>query len=147
MNSYAIPIQGKNLKQIGNKIILSLAENGNISKYRVVGNIIFLECTDQISKGIIEGKNVFDSVLSSSNQYEIYYSIRKLIKEKKAVSTFAVRVTRKGEHPYDSTSLARDVAGSVFEEWKRITVSLDKPELEIIVQIINNVGIIYMKYT
>ena len=70
-----------------------------------------------------------------------------MIKGKKEVNTFAIQVKRKGEHPYNSTSLARDVAGSVFEEWKRISVDLDNPELEIIVQIVNNISIIYLKYT
>jgi len=147
MNSYAIPVQRRKLKQIGNRIILLLAENNNISKYRIFGNLIFLECTNLISEGTIDGKKVFDSIISSSSQDKIYESIRKLIKGKKEVNTFAIQVKRKGEHPYNSTSLARDVAGSVFEEWKRISVDLDNPELEIIVQIVNNISIIYLKYT
>lgn len=147
MNSYAIPVQGKNLKKIGNRIVLSLTREGNISKYRIFGNIIFLECTEKIKGEAIFGKRVFDAIKSSSNQDDIYNSIKEIIKGKKEVSTFAVRVLRKGEHSYDSTSLARDVAGPAFNEWKNIAVHLDNPKLEIIIQIINNISIIYLKYT
>ena len=147
MNCYAIPIKEKNLKKIGNKIIISLSKNGNISKYRIIGNLIFLECTNQIDDGLIEGKEVFDSMISSSDEEDIYNSIRKLVKNKKETNTFAVRVIRKGNHRYDSTSLARDVAGAAFEEWKKISVNLGNPELEIFVQIINNISIIYLKYS
>tara|TARA_B100001750_G_scaffold225787_1_gene217915 strand:+ start:372 stop:812 length:441 start_codon:yes stop_codon:yes gene_type:complete len=146
MNCYAIPIKEKNLKKIGNEIILSLSKNGNIAKYRIIGNLIFLECTNQIDD-LIEGKEAFDSVISSSDEEDIYNSIRKLVKNKKETNTFAVRVIRKGNHRYDSTSLARDVAGAVFKEWKKISVNLGNPELEIFVQIINNISIIYLKYS
>jgi adenylyl- and sulfurtransferase ThiI len=146
MNSYAIPIEGKNLKKIGNRIILSLSKDGNTSKYRIIGNLIFLECTNKIY-GSVEGKKAFDSVISSSDEDDIYNSIRKLVKSKKETQTFAIRVIRKGNHRYDSTSLARNVAGAAFEEWKKISVNLGNPELEIFVQIINNISIIYLKYS
>jgi len=146
MNSYAIPIEGKNLKNIGNRIILSLSKDGNTSKYRIIGNLIFLECTNKIN-GSVEGKKAFDSVISSSDEDDIYNSIRKLVKSKKETQTFAIRVIRKGNHRYDSTSLARNVAGAAFEEWKKISVNLGNPELEIFVQIINNISIIYLKYS
>lgn len=146
MNSYAIPIEGKNLKNIGNRIILSLSKDGNTSKYRIIGNLIFLECTNKIN-GSVEGKEALDSVISSSDEEDIYNSIRKLVKNKKETQTFAIRVIRKGNHRYDSTSLARNVAGAAFEEWKKISVNLRNPELEIFVQIINNISIIYLKYS
>ena len=147
MNSYAIPIEGENLKKFGNKIILSLSKNGNISKYRIIGNLIFLECTNKIDNTLVEGKEAFDSVISSSDEEDIYNSIRKLVKNKNETKTFAVRVMRKGNHRYDSTSLARDIAGAAFDEWKNISVNLRNPELEIFVQIINNISIIYLKYS
>ena len=147
MNSYAILGQEKNLKKVGNEIVLSLAKNDNISKYRIIGNIIFLDCINKINNEKIIGKKPFKAIMSSSNQDDIYNSIKALIKGKKEVNSFAIRVLRKGEHSYDSTSLARDVAGAAFDEWKNISVSLDDPELEIVVQIINNIGIIYLKYT
>ena len=60
---------------------------------------------------------------------------------------FAIKVDRKGSHEYDSTELARNVAGAVFDKWPNISVDLDSPELEICVQIINNKCIIYLKYS
>ena len=60
---------------------------------------------------------------------------------------FAIRVDRKGNHDYDSTELASNVAGAVFDKWPDISVDLNSPELEICVQIINNKCIIYLKYS
>ena len=146
MNSYAILGQGKNLKKVGNEIVLSLAKNNNISKYRIIGNIIFLECMNKVNSERILGKRTFNAIISSSSQDDIYNSIKALIKGKKEVGNFAIRVLRKGEHSYDSTGLARDIAGAAFDVWKNISVNLDEPELEIVVQIINKIGIIYLKY-
>ena len=47
----------KNLKQIGDKIILNLIEKGLETKYRVLGNYIFLETKGNIDReGIVEAK-------------------------------------------------------------------------------------------
>ena len=43
MNSYAILIDKKKMKNIGDKILLSLAKKNNVSKYQIYGNLIFLE--------------------------------------------------------------------------------------------------------
>ena len=56
-----------------------------------------------------------------------------------------MKVARKGEHKYSSTELAKQVAGAAFEEWPNVKVNLDKPSLEINIQIINNRSIIYLR--
>ena len=83
MNSYAILGQEKNLKKVGNEIVLSLAKNDNISKYRIIGNIVFLDCINKINNEKILGKKTFKAIMSSSNQDDIYNSIKALIKGKK----------------------------------------------------------------
>ncbi len=146
MHTYTLLVGDKNLKKIGDSIITTLTENGNLSKYRIIGNLILLDCTKKIKRKLIGKTEALESTISSSAKKEIYESIKSLIKSKKELGSFAVRVTRKGSHPYNSTNLARDVAGAVFEEWKEITVDLSNPELEIFVQIINNISVIYLKY-
>ena len=90
---------------------------------------------------------MYPCIFSSSKENEIYESIKILVEHTITAKNFAIRVDRKGNHDYDSTELARNVAGAVFEKWPSINVNLDAPELEIFVQIINNKCIIYLKYS
>ena len=147
MNSYAILVEDKNVKKMGDRIILSLIKKGNTSKYRIFGKLLFLECQKKLKNSNIEGIEIFDSVICHSNRNDIYEQLKILIGNKKKAESFAIRVKRKGNHKYNSTSLARDIAAAVFEEWENITVDLDNPQLEIFVQIINNMSIIYQKYS
>ena len=83
--------------------------------------------------------------LSTDKKDNIFSSIKVLIKDTKEPENFAVKVARKGEHKYSSTELAKEVAGAAFEEWPNVKVNLDKPSLEINIQIINNRSIIYLR--
>ena len=90
---------------------------------------------------------MYPCTFTSSKENEIYESIKMLIQHAILPKNFAIRVDRKGNHDYDSTELARNVAGAVFDKWPDINVDLNSPELEICVQIINNKCIIYLKYS
>ena len=146
MNSYAILIDKKKMKNTGDKILLSLAKKNNVSKYQIYGNLIFLECQKTITSLIIEEIKLSEALKCSSDKKDIYDTIKSLIKDKKMVNSFAIKVNRKGNHKYNSMGVAKDLAGAVFEKWRRISVNLNNPELEIFVQIINNVCIVYLKY-
>ena len=148
MNCYAIVYNGKqNLKRLGDKIIISLSKQKIFAKYRVFGRIIVLECEQELSDAILNSKQLYPSIFTSSKEQKIYESIKMLIENIVAPKNFAIKVDRKGSHEYDSTELARNVAGAVFDKWPNISVDLDSPELEICVQIINNKCIIYLKYS
>ena len=135
----------KNLKQIGDKIILNLIEKGLETKYRVLGNYIFLETKGNIDReGIVEAK-IYSGKISTSKKEDIFEEIRKLISILDEPGNFAIKVNRNGEHKYTSTELAKEVAGAPFEKWPKIKVNLDNPDLEINVQIINNRSIIYLR--
>ena len=135
----------KNLKQIGDKIILNLIENGLETKYRVLGNYIFLETKGSIDGEYIVKEEIYSGKISTSKKEDIFEEIRKLISIVDKPESFAIKVDRKGEHTYTSTELAREVAGAPFEKWPNIKVDLDKPDLEINVQIINNRSVIYLR--
>ena len=90
---------------------------------------------------------MYRSAISSSRKEDIYKKIRYLIGREQRTKKFAIRVSRKGTHHYNSTELARTVAGAVFDEWPDIKVDLNSPELEIFVQIINNMSVIYLKHS
>ena len=117
-----------------------------MSKYQIYGNLIFLECQKTITSLIIEEIKLSEALKCSSDKEDIYDTIKSLIKDKKMVNSFAIKVNRKGNHKYNSMGVAKDLAGAVFEKWRRISVNLNNPELEIFVQIINNVCIVYLKY-
>ena len=83
--------------------------------------------------------------MSNSDQKNIYDKISKVINRVNEPDNFAIKVIRKGEHKYTSTELARNVAGAVFDKWPNIKVNLEKPQLEVIIQIINNRSLIYAR--
>ena len=148
MNCYAIVKNGnQNLKRLGDKIILSLSKLKIFTKYKIFGRIIVLQSEQKLSDAILNDKHVYPCVFTSSKENDIYESIKMLIKNAISTKNFAIKVDRKGSQEYNSTELARNVAGAVFEKWPNISVDLDSPELEICVQIINNKCIIYLKYS
>ena len=148
MNCYAIVNNGnQGLKRLGDKIIISLSKQKIFVKYRVFGRIIVLESEQELSDVILNSKHLYPCIFTSSKEHEIYESIKMLVENAIPTKNFAIRVDRKGNHDYDSTELARSVAGAVFDKWPDVSVDLDSPELKICVQIINNKCIIYLKYS
>jgi len=135
-------IPKKDQTKIGDIIILELYEKDIITKYQTFGNYLFLESSKDISNEL-KNSQVFRAHLVSSNVNDIFDSIKELIIKLKKPKTFAIKVNRKGDHPYTSTELARNVASAVFEKWPDIKVNLKKPILEINVEIINNRCIVY----
>ena len=148
MNCYAIvKNRNQNLKGLGDKIILSLSKQKIFAKYNIFGRIIALQSEQELSDVILNDKHVYPCVFTSSKENDIYENIKMLIKNAISTKNFAIKVDRKGSQDYNSTELARNVAGAVFDKWPNISVDLDSPELEICVQIINNKCIIYLKYS
>ena len=148
MNCYAIVNNGnQSLKGLGDKIIISLSKQKIFAKYRVFGRIIVLESEQELSDVILNSKHLYPCIFTGSKEHEIYESIKMLVENAIPTKNFAIRVDRKGNHDYDSTELARSVAGAVFDKWPDVNVDLDSPELKICVQIINNKCIIYLKYS
>jgi len=135
----------KNLKQIGDKIILNLIEKNLEAKYRVLGNYIFLESKGIIDREDIVKEEIYSGKISTSKKEDIFKVIRELISILEEPESFAIKVNRNGEHKYTSTELAKEVAGAPFEKWPKIKVNLDNPDLEINIQIINNRSIIYLR--
>ena len=133
----------KNLKQKANKIILDLFEMGIKTKYKIFGKYIYLESKDKIPLKHMD--ETYYAKLSTDKIDNIFSSIKVLINDTKEPENFAVKVARKGEHKYSSTEIAMEVAGAAFEELPNIKVNLDKPSLEINIQIINNRSIIYLR--
>lgn len=133
----------QSLTKLGDKIILSLYKDKIIAKYNLFGRKIFLETNEPF----IKEKKITSSpaIMSSSEQNEIYGKISQVIDRISEPETFAIKVIRKGEHKYTSTSLARNVAGAVFDKWPNIKVNLEKPQLELVIQIINNRSLIYVR--
>ena len=146
MNFYAIVNGNQSQKGIGDKIIISLSKQKIFAKYRLFGRIIILESEQELSDAIL-GKHLYPCIFTCSKENEIYESIKVLIENAIPTKNFAMRVDRKGNHDYESTELASNVAGAVFDKWPNICVDLNSPELEICVQIINNKCIIYLKYS
>ena len=148
MNCYAMVNDGnQSLKRLGDKIIISLSKQKIFAKYRVFGRIIVLESEQELSDVILNSKHLYPCIFTGSKEHEIYESIKMLVENAIPTKNFAIRVDRKGNHDYDSTELARSVAGAVFDKWPDVSVDLDSPELKICVQIINNKCIIYLKYS
>ena len=148
MNCYAIvKNRNQNLKGLGDKIILSLSKQKIFAKYKIFGRNIVLQSEQKLSDTILNAKHVSPCVFTSSKENDIYESIKMLIKNAISTKNFAIKVDRKGSQEYNSTELASNVAGAVFDKWPNISVDLDSPELEICVQIINNKCIIYLKYS
>ena len=148
MYCYAILIERNgNQKKTGDNIILSLSEQKIFAKYSIFGKIVVLESESDLEKTIPDDIIMYRSISSSSKKEDIYEEIRLLIDKEEQTNKFAIRVNRKGTHNYNSTELARIVAGAVFDKWPDIKVDLKSPELEIFVQIINNMSIIYLKHS
>tara|TARA_B100000586_G_C20077311_1_gene413679 strand:+ start:129 stop:575 length:447 start_codon:yes stop_codon:yes gene_type:complete len=148
MYCYAVLIErNRNQKKIGDKIILYLSELKIFAKYRIFGKIVVLESKTDLAKTIQDDIVMYRSAFSSSKKVDIYEKIKFLIDREHQTKRFAIRVDRKGTHDYSSTDLARNVAGAVFDKWPNIQVDLDCPELEIFVQIINNMSVIYLKHS
>jgi tRNA(Ser,Leu) C12 N-acetylase TAN1 len=131
----------QSLRKIGDKIIISLYEEEIIAKYNTFGKKIFLETKNPLPKD----RNYPPAIMSTSEEKDIYSKIKMLIKRIKETNSFAIKVTRKGDHKYTSTGLARNVAGAVFDNWPNIKVDLKKPQLEVVIQIINNRSLIYIR--
>ena len=148
MYCYAILIERNgNQKKSGDELILYLSERKIFAKYRIFGKIVVLESKTDLKKTISDDIIMYRSALSSSKKEDIYEKIRYLIGREQRTKKFAIRVSRKGTHHYSSTELARTVAGAVFDEWPNIKVDLNSPELEIFVQIINNMSVVYLKHS
>ena len=146
MQGFAIKNSSKkNLIPFGDKIILDLLENKIIAKYSTFGRNIFLESFHKINKTIITKYNMYTAIMSSEKEENIFQSIKKLIENVDEPTNFAVNVQRKGDQKYSSTELARNVAGAAFEIWPEIKVNLEKPQLKINIEIINNRSIIYLR--
>ena len=125
--------------------ILNLIKKDIKTKYKIIGNYIFLETKEDLIYNNIIKQKIHRGKLSTSKKEDIFEEIKKLISIVDKPRTFAIKVDRKGEHKYTSTELAKEVAGAPFEKWPSIKVDLDTPELEINVQIINNRSIIYLR--
>jgi len=136
----------QSIKRLGDNLILSLYKDKIIGKYNLFGKKLFIETSEPLTKENQTGDSFLPAIMSNSEQNEIYGKIRELINRVKKVDNFAVKVIRKGEHKYTSTELARNVAGAVFDKWPKIKVNLENPQLEVIIQIINNRSIIYVRY-
>ena len=148
MYCYAILIERNgNQKKIGDKIILYLSDLEIFAKYRIFGKIVVFESETDLEKKISDDIVMYRSAFSTSKKEDIYEKINFLIGKEQQTKRFAIRVSRKGTHNYSSTELARIVAGAVFDEWPDIKVDLNSPELEIFVQIINNMSVIYLKHS
>jgi adenylyl- and sulfurtransferase ThiI len=146
MQGFAIKNSSKkNLIPFGDKIILDLLKNRIIAKYCTFGKNIFLESFHKINKSIISKYDMYMAIMSSEKEENIFQSIKKLIENIDEPTNFAVNVQRKGDQKYSSIELARNVAGAAFEIWPEIKVNLEKPQLEINIEIINNRSIIYLR--
>ena len=132
MNCYAIINNGnQGLKRLGDNIIISLSKQKIFAKYRVFGRIIVLESKQELSDAILNSKHLYPCIFTGSKEHEIYESIKMLVENAIPTKNFAIRVDRKGNHDYDSTELARSVAGAVFDKWPDVSVDLDSPELDL----------------
>ncbi len=134
-----------NTKRFGDKLILNLYKENIISKYQMFGRKIFLETTGEFDRKLKNRFSISPATMTSSEQKKIYSNITKVINQVNEPENFAIKVIRKGEHKYTSTNLARNVAGAVFDKWPKIKVNLEKPQLEVVIQIINNRSLIYIR--
>ena len=134
-----------NTKRFGDKLILNLYKENIISKYQMFGRKIFLETTGKFDRKLKNSFSISPATMTSSEQKKIYSNITKVINQVNEPENFAIKVIRKGEHKYTSTDLARNVAGAVFDKWPKIKVNLEKPQLEVVIQIINNRSLIYIR--
>ena len=57
-----------NLKQIGDKIILNLIEKGIETKYRILGNYIFLESKEDINYNKVIKEETYNGKLSTAKK-------------------------------------------------------------------------------
>jgi len=133
----------QSLEKIGDRLILSLYKDEIVAKYNLFGRKIYLETKESFTKE--NGGKYLPAIMSNSDEDEIYGKISQVINRVNEPSHFAIKVIRKGDHKYTSTGLARNVAGAVFDKWPKIKVNLEKPQLEVVIQIINNRSLIYVR--
>ena len=134
----------QNIKQKGDKLILNLFNENILAKYVILGKHISIMTNDILNKSIIDKYHLYSARFANSTETEIYNKISSLIETLSKPSNFAIKVVRKGEHKYNSTKLAKNVAGAVFDKWPNIRVNLKEPKMKICVQIINNKSIVYI---
>jgi len=134
-----------NPKRFGDELILTLYNENITSKYQIFGRKIFLETKEKFGRKTKKDFSISPATMTSSKKKEIHSNITKVIDRVNEPRNFAIKVIRKGEHKYTSTELAREVAGAVFDKWPKIKVNLKKPQLEVVIQIINNRSLIYIR--
>jgi len=134
-----------NTKRFGDKLILTLYNEDITSKYQILGREIFLETNRKFDEKLEKRFPISPATMTNSEQKNIYSNITKVIDRVNEPESFAIKVIRKGEHKYTSTELARNVAGAVFDKWPKNKVNLEKPQLKIVIQIINNRSLIYIR--
>ena len=134
-----------NTKRFGDKLILTLYNEDITSKYQIFGREIFLETNRKFDGKLEKRFSISPATMTNSEQKNIYSNITKVIDGVNEPESFAIKVIRKGEHKYTSTNLARNVAGAVFDKWPKNKVNLEKPQLKIVIQIINNRSLIYIR--
>ena len=134
-----------NTKRFGDKLILTLYNEDITSKYQIFGREIFLETNRKFDEKLEKRFSISPATMTKKKKKNIYSNITKVIDRVNEPESFAIKVIRKGEHKYTSTELARNVAGAVFDKWPKIKVNLEKPQLKIIIQIINNRSLIYIR--
>ena len=133
----------QNLKYKGDKLVLNLLKANINSKYLLLGNHIIVSTDNEVKPQYLEKENLQLARHVSSKEEDIYNEIKNLINHLPKPDSFAIKVDRKGDHNYNSTEIARNLAGAVFEKWEDVTVKLKKPSLMICVQIINNRSVVY----
>lgn len=132
-----------NLKYKGDKLVLNLLDANINSKYLLLGNHIIVSTDNEVSPPYLEKENLQLARHTSSKEEDIYNEIKNLINHLPKPDSFAIKVYRKGEHKYNSTEIARNLASAVFEKWEDVNVELKEPSLMICVQIINNRSVVY----
>jgi adenylyl- and sulfurtransferase ThiI len=76
-------------------------------------------------------------------------SLRQLVLEEAARSppgpgaTFAIRARRVGTHTFTSQDLARELGGTVLNAYPGVKVNLDRPDVEIYVEVRENRGFVF----
>ena len=133
----------QNLKYKGDKLVMNLLDANINSKYLLLGNHIIVSTDKEVKPTYLEKENLQLARHTSSKEEDIYNEIKNLINPLSKPDNFAIKVDRKGEHKYNSTEIARNLAGAAFEKWEDVNVKLKKPSLMICVQIINNRSVVY----
>ncbi len=81
---------------------------------------------------------------TSSELSQILEDSKKLVKTWiKEGMTFAVRARRVGTHPYSSQSLAGEIGAAILDEVPGLSVDLDNPDAEILVEVRHDKAYLY----